>query len=703
MKQLTRLFVLTTILFIFSNSTAQVNLLDLTDTTLLEKIIHPNLPDNITYFDETPDDVNGNLSVDFVSPNQNQYIIFFIDSQGNTISHNVQNNPNFSINLEDGIYDIVTLFKVGNQFKYVMKELVQIGANSHLTFDASESIHKVIFEVKNEQNQRLNIGVDCNFISGGLDFFHKASNRTGIISYFLVNNSGDVNDDPVWTFYINNLSDRYEVNFSSVYRKDYKTYHVPSFESIKNGINSSITRTNVYNDWITYKEKAIKLTTMGANNPDDKTCGIFASRIYNGKTNDFMFGVGTETYDDQPFIYKFNPNVNANHHIMFSTYISEINPMSFDRVLFGNAITAVDNNLMYADSYFGISLYTLGANLFRTEGSVQRMPLHEKFAFDTKNNPNIDQGNNVPINIFQLNHNGNLKSDFIGRFGEGINTLLNTSQIEVLKNDQMLFNGNLDNLSYSLVLFNEVETYKTKITHESIFVDDLQGKNVTEMYFKRVDGDYIPPTLQILQLRNGSTVKQKFNYDENISIRIAAGDFYMDENNNQFYKEGSTLQAFYSKHGQNQWVELNLTQDDNFFQMPKFGDYYEASLNGTIDDLNGWYDMKFILTDAVGNYQTQELSPVFYVGTDMDSQEINAQNEILIYPNPFGNEINVEIRQENLGSFTVQILDLFGKQIQQETRNEKKFKINTSHLPKGIYLLQIHQKGKIISHKVIKK
>lgn len=72
------------------------------------------------------------------------------------------------------------------------------------------------------------------------------------------------------------------------------------------------------------------------------------------------------------------------------------------------------------------------------------------------------------------------------------------------------------------------------------------------------------------------------------------------------------------------------------------------------------------------------------------------KNSILIYPNPVGEILN--INEENLVS--AQIVNINGQMIPAKIEDKK---INVSHLPKGVYFLQIKTKEKTLSQKFIKK
>ncbi len=87
-----------------------------------------------------------------------------------------------------------------------------------------------------------------------------------------------------------------------------------------------------------------------------------------------------------------------------------------------------------------------------------------------------------------------------------------------------------------------------------------------------------------------------------------------------------------------------------------------------------------------------------YITNGISTQEIRFN----IYPNPTKDILNIDYEGFKINSVT--LLDMFGKVILQNDKNDKgeNFKrISLSHLPKGMYLLQINSNEKIINHSVI--
>jgi poly(beta-D-mannuronate) lyase len=98
---------------------------------------------------------------------------------------------------------------------------------------------------------------------------------------------------------------------------------------------------------------------------------------------------------------------------------------------------------------------------------------------------------------------------------------------------------------------------------------------------------------------------------------------------------------------------------------------------------------------------------VICAGANLSVDENNLNQNIKVYPNPFDNEINVEIAPEIISKISsLRLIDIMGKVIQEnkETSNINILEFNKS-LTNGLYFLQIiDNRGNVIqSKKIIKK
>jgi hypothetical protein len=85
----------------------------------------------------------------------------------------------------------------------------------------------------------------------------------------------------------------------------------------------------------------------------------------------------------------------------------------------------------------------------------------------------------------------------------------------------------------------------------------------------------------------------------------------------------------------------------------------------------------------------------------LDSDDLSdAQNQWLISPNPFDENINISDEESN-GNTNVLIFDLNGKTIYQ-TDFQNNTNINTSNFSKAIYFIQLKNKDKKVVRKMVK-
>ncbi len=82
-----------------------------------------------------------------------------------------------------------------------------------------------------------------------------------------------------------------------------------------------------------------------------------------------------------------------------------------------------------------------------------------------------------------------------------------------------------------------------------------------------------------------------------------------------------------------------------------------------------------------------------------DNGEVNT---VSLYPNPFGNELNINIpfQSENV---SYQILNMQGQLVQTDKLNSNISRINTSNLPKGMYTIRFFDGQKTIVQKITKQ
>ncbi|MAN59437.1 MAG: hypothetical protein CMC08_06335, partial [Flavobacteriaceae bacterium] len=111
----------------------------------------------------------------------------------------------------------------------------------------------------------------------------------------------------------------------------------------------------------------------------------------------------------------------------------------------------------------------------------------------------------------------------------------------------------------------------------------------------------------------------------------------------------------------------------------------------------GTYTVEFDITDSSGNDAecTFELTVVEVLSTGQPTLE----NELVLYPNPFGNQITIESGNTILEQ--VQIIDIQGKTvIQIENIDATTARVDTANLSNGMYFVRINNS---VTRKIVKQ
>lgn len=114
-------------------------------------------------------------------------------------------------------------------------------------------------------------------------------------------------------------------------------------------------------------------------------------------------------------------------------------------------------------------------------------------------------------------------------------------------------------------------------------------------------------------------------------------------------------------------------------------DHKSARINWTESGIHT-IQLRYIAEGQVSTFEFE-----IHVG-DMATNEDNLTKRVLLYPNPFNNEINLDIPIDNkFEEIKIQIFDNLGKLV-KEFNQQSKYNINISsldYLPKGIYYMKI--------------
>ena len=128
------------------------------------------------------------------------------------------------------------------------------------------------------------------------------------------------------------------------------------------------------------------------------------------------------------------------------------------------------------------------------------------------------------------------------------------------------------------------------------------------------------------------TVTDRFEAAQDGKVTFSCGDFNtlpeiitvnLGGMSNLFLKdsydcERPEVELNVSPNGLDQWQALDFSEDVDAYMPIGFGHVFNADITGLNNE--GWYDLKFKLTDASGNMQEQVISPAFRIGSGNPSK-----------------------------------------------------------------------------------
>lgn len=664
---------------------------------------------------------NVTLTINFVFDDSQFFVptVLIYDEAGylHITTYQEFTNP-LVVSVPSGTYDILTEYQpiASGKTHIVLQEQQTIQGNTNISSNISVASNYFSTTAYNENGNILEPVVAGGYILFQRLFYFNPINSVIFGDYYSTFDPFG-GQDPDWNFYINNVSDRYSfIQTLKGQNFDLGSYF-SKFQTIT-GIQGAVSIANDPGNWSYHTEQF--QPTIVANDPIHPA--NFTASTYNG----FLIGGwatssgGTIDPGDEPFrgflnnpmdgdpadfwvvpaiIDRFVPFSPTTGGISYFTKGSPVFSDGNEGLFYGSGDVSVN---YHSDPNYAIRPF-LGDDYYQIENNdIKLLPLHPKFIFDNRTTPTTVLANNVPITVTGFRGN-KFKTSMRGRYGETRESDYLATQIVVKQDATVVFSGYYEDFENFDLPSGKIEII---LSTANTLVEGLQGTNTTTISLIG-NGNDAPPTLQHLQIRDSDDqVTSILDSNEGAVLRLAAGDFkYMAASGGHgyyAYEAGNNVTVSYSVHNQNNWVELPLTEYPEYFQMPAFGDYYEASLSEIRNaNTNIWYDLKTICTDANGNSQEQVLSPAFKINNPLGIQE-NASTKISIYPNPFSNRLNVELPEDISRSYTFRITDLMGRVVCSKIQSGSLYNWNTSFLDAGVYILSIENNGKTINRKIIK-
>jgi beta-glucanase (GH16 family) len=91
-----------------------------------------------------------------------------------------------------------------------------------------------------------------------------------------------------------------------------------------------------------------------------------------------------------------------------------------------------------------------------------------------------------------------------------------------------------------------------------------------------------------------------------------------------------------------------------------------------------------------------------YQQTTLENNNLEKENNLVLFPNPASNEITLKTNENLLGS-TVSVCTLLGQELDSLILNSEEITLNLSNYQSGIYILKVNSATGIQSYKFIKK
>ena len=175
-----------------------------------------------------------------------------------------------------------------------------------------------------------------------------------------------------------------------------------------------------------------------------------------------------------------------------------------------------------------------------------------------------------------------------------------------------------------------------KISTDNVIVDGtIPGFSTAEFHYDSSKGNGSSPTLTLLQFRNSEgDVTDRFSRPEEGAVTVYAMapieklDF--TDGFKLWFETGkiSKIKMEWSPNGKNEWKEMAVKENPEYFYMPGWGHFFSGSLAGVDKKCdNGWYDLRIYIEDEFGAWQRQTVSPAFRIGSPSVVDQVSNEEE----------------------------------------------------------------------------
>ena len=157
--------------------------------------------------------------------------------------------------------------------------------------------------------------------------------------------------------------------------------------------------------------------------------------------------------------------------------------------------------------------------------------------------------------------------------------------------------------------------------------------------------------------------------------------------------------------GRKQWDKTIMTYNDNTgYAIQTFDSCYV--IGGATNAGIGGYKTQpnWDTTEATWDYW---ISKYCFDGLGEGIKELTPQLQLNVYPNPFTNELDITLAQQNLKQADFSICNLLGQTVytQQETNLSTTYTkmLDLNNLPNGVYWVEVVVDGQVSVREVVKQ
>lgn len=303
----------------------------------------------------------------------------------------------------------------------------------------------------------------------------------------------------------------------------------------------------------------------------------------------------------------------------------------------------------------------------------------------------------APADAYSFSYPMNISNgDWVGNAGERRCVDLFGNKFAVIAgNDTIATEWN--KFSSALQTFEKTDHDPTDIKiildNTNFTVDTLAGHSRAVFTYHENDADIVPPTLTMLQLRNKQgRITNKFTSLAEAEIYFNAGDFHRTHPELYMLNSPVTVKAEIASRTSERYTVLQVQDYTANSADFTWGNGYKIDLSQyTHENRDGWFKLRFTLTDTKGNTCVQTISPALYA-FDSATGVTTADDDA-----PFG--ISLQGTTLSVGAQTpasVQIYGMNGASVMCATGNE----FNLSALPAGIYIVRAVAGGAVVTEKI---